>query len=121
MSSRGHCVASIAWGAALGVALYRYGVLGLTWSSSADFMFPAVAVSLFILGRTLTRGQEAPPSKLPLVGAGAVGLGAALGIAFLAVPPLAQSRLTTHVFPASRSICHRATSRPRMTITRSAS
>src|SRR5512140_3606999 len=100
MSSRGaYMIASTAWGAALGILLYRFGVLGLTWTSSSNFVFPAVAVTLFITGRTLTRDQDAPSNKLPLIGAGAVGVAAAIGILFLVVPPLAQSRLTTHAFP----------------------
>src|SRR3954465_13265763 len=100
MSSRGaYIIASTAWGAAIGILLYRFGVLGLAWSSSSNFMFPAVAAALFFTGRTLTRDEDAPSNKLPLVGAGVVGVGAAMGIAFLAVPPLAQSRLTTHAFP----------------------
>jgi hypothetical protein len=100
MSSRAsYVIASTAWGAAIGILLYRFGVLGLAWTSSSNFLFPAVAVSLSILGRTLIRDQDAPPNKLPLIGAGIVGAGAAIGIAFLVVPPLAQSRLTTHTFP----------------------
>lgn len=100
MSSRAaYIIASIAWGAAIGILLYRFGVLGLAWSSSSNFVFPAVAAALFITGRTLTRDEDAPSNKLPLIGAGVVGVGAAIGIAFLAVPPLAQSRLTTHAFP----------------------
>jgi len=100
MSSQArYIIASTAWGAALGALLYRFGVVGLAWSSSASFEFPAVAASLFILGRMLTRGQDAPPGKVPLLGAGVVGVGAAIGIAFVVVPPLAQSRLSVHTFP----------------------
>jgi hypothetical protein len=94
-----YLIASTAWGAALGTLLYRFGVLGLAWSSSSSFEFPAVAASLFILGRMLTRGQDAPPGKVSLLGAGVLGVGAAIGIAFLVVPPLAQSRLSVHTFP----------------------
>jgi len=100
MSSQArYIIASTALGAALGALLYRFGVVGLAWSSSASFEFPAVAASLFILGRMLTRGQDAPPGKVPLLGAGVVGVGAAIGIAFVVVPPLAQSRLSVHTFP----------------------
>lgn len=100
MASRAlYIIAAVAWGAALGILLYRFGVLGLAWRSSSSFEFPAVAASLFIVGRMLTRGQDNPPGELPRIGAGIVGMGAALGIAYLAVPPLAQSRLSVHAFP----------------------
>ncbi len=98
MSNRAaYALAFACWGAAVGVAIYRVAILGLT-AMGDGYGFPVAVVALAVLGRLAVRNQDRP-SIPPLIIAGFAGLGLGLAGSYVVVPPLGSSRLSTHQFP----------------------
>lgn len=96
-----YLVSAALGGGAVGLLVYRLAILPLTWHSSASFMLPGLCVGLGFGARSMLR--EYSPRiwpAFPLVALAAVaGLGAAMGFAFVLVPPPGHARLTTKELP----------------------
>lgn len=94
-----YALACVLGGAALGLLVYRYGVLPFSWKAKGSFMFPALVVGLSFAARAVVK-DRGPRPQLPLLVVGTlVGAGAAFGAAYLAVPPLGRAGMTSHELP----------------------
>lgn len=99
-SSRGfYLLGSVFAGAALGLVLYRFGMLPFAWKAKGSFLFPGLAAGLGVAARSVVKNREGRPGA-PLLALGVLfGAGAAFGLAFLAVPSLGHARPTVHELP----------------------
>lgn len=96
-----HFVSAALVGLGLGVFVYRFAVLGFWWQGGAKWVFPAIGSALVVAGfklQSLDTQSERPPVTTRIALA-IVGLGAAMGLLYLIVPPLSAIALTTKTFP----------------------
>lgn len=96
-----HFVSAVLIGLGIGVFLYRFGVLGLFWQSSLKWVFPAVGAGLLAGGfkmQSLDTESERPAISTRIALA-LVGIGAAMGLLYLAVPSLARTHLERRELP----------------------
>lgn len=93
-------VAAACFGAAAGMIAYRFGVLPILWSSSVSWVFPGLAMGLGFGAQAMLKNQTATRPPLPLlIITGVLAMGAAMGAAFLVLPPLGHAKLTTKQLP----------------------
>ena len=97
-----YLVSALCAGAAVALVVYRFAIVGFGWYGSASFLLPALTMGVLAGCAAWVRAQPEPRRwpALPLVFAlGIAGAGVAVGVAYLVMPPLAASRLTTRELP----------------------
>lgn len=99
-SQRGfYLLASVFAGAAVGLVLYRYGMLPFVWKSKGSFLFPGLAAGLGVAAHSVVKNRDGRPAFPLLALGGLFGAAAAFGLAFLAVPSLGRAAPTVHELP----------------------
>lgn len=87
-------------GCGSGVLIYRYVVLGLSWSGEYDWLFTGLGVGGIFAGAQVSRNTDA--IKLPIIARLAIallGAGVAMGLLTLIVPPLSRTALARRDLP----------------------
>ncbi len=96
-----HYISAVLVGLGIGVFAYRFAVLGLFWTGSTKWIFPAVGAGLVAAGFKMQSldTQSERPAVATRIALAIVGIGVSMGILYLLVPTLSRVGLERRALP----------------------